>query len=63
MAGAVVRELVPKLLTFAAISRFEVYGAPDDASANELLAFGAQIYSHWHGLASGQPGSTVAAAD
>jgi quinol monooxygenase YgiN len=52
MAGAVVKELVPKLLGFAAISRFEVYGAPDAQSAATLTSFGAQIYPHWHGLPS-----------
>src|SRR5579871_5318560 len=33
LSGTVVRDLVPKLLAFASISRFEVYGSPDEASA------------------------------
>jgi len=52
LASAVVQELVPKLLTFAAIARFEVYGNPDAQSAAGLKAFGAEIYPHWQGLAS-----------
>jgi quinol monooxygenase YgiN len=52
LAGAVVHELVPKLLAFATISRFEVYGVLDGPSAMTLSSFGAEIYRHWHGLAS-----------
>ena len=52
LAGAVVRELVPKLLAFAKIDRFEVYGALDEQSAPALKSFGAQIYRHWQGLPS-----------
>jgi quinol monooxygenase YgiN len=52
LAGAVVQELVPKLLAFATISRFEVYGIPDAQSAAALSSFGAEIYGHWHGLRS-----------
>lgn len=54
LAGAVVQELVPKLLAFATISRFEVYGTPDVQSAAALRSFGAEIYRHWHGLQSQQ---------
>jgi quinol monooxygenase YgiN len=54
LAGPVVRELVPKLLAFATISRFGVYGDPDTQSAAALSSFGAQIYRHWHGLPSQQ---------
>lgn len=57
MASHVVQELVPKLLTFSTIERFEVYGAPDAESAAGLRSMGAQIYSHWHGLPSRQPSS------
>lgn len=63
LQSAVVREWVPKIVAFATISRFEVYGTPNEASAKELSAFGAKIYQHWHGLPSQQSGSTVAAAD
>jgi len=54
LAGAVVQKLVPKLLTFATISRFEVYGIPDAQSAAALTSLGAEIYPHWHGLGSRQ---------
>jgi quinol monooxygenase YgiN len=40
MASSVVHELVPKLLGFATLSRFEVYGAPDEASAATLSSIG-----------------------
>jgi len=52
LGSAVVKELVPKLLTFAAISRFEVYGNPDAQSAAALKSFGAEIYQHWRGVPS-----------
>jgi quinol monooxygenase YgiN len=52
MAGPVVRELVPKLLASATVSRFEVYGDPGAQAAATLSSFGAQIYQHWHGLPS-----------
>jgi len=63
LSSTVVRELVPKLLAFATISRFEVYGNPDEPSAAGLLAFGAQIYRHWQGLPSQQSGTSSTAAD
>jgi len=50
LASAVVQELVPKVLNFAAIARFEVYGSPDAESAAALKSFGAEIYPHWRGL-------------
>jgi quinol monooxygenase YgiN len=62
LTGPVVRELVPKVLTFATITRFEVYGEPDDESATTLSAFGAEIYRHWHGLPQ-RSGSSSKAAD
>ena len=61
MASSVVRELVPKLLGFATLSRFEVYGAPDEASAATLSSIGAEIYRHWHGLESHRAASATAA--
>jgi len=60
LASAVVKELVPKILAFSAISRFEVYGAPDPQSAAALQSFGAQIYPHWHGLPAQQSATTAA---
>lgn len=50
LASAVVGELLPKLLEFAAISRFEVYGTPDAQSAAVLTSVHAEIYPHWRGL-------------
>ena len=50
LAGPVVQELVPKLLMFSTIKRFEVYGTPDAQSAAALTSMGAQIFGHWHGL-------------
>jgi quinol monooxygenase YgiN len=54
LAGPVVQELVPKLLTFSTIKRFEVFGTPDAQSAAALTSMGAQIFGHWHGLVSQQ---------
>lgn len=54
LAGAVMKELVPKLLTFATLNRFEVCGAPDEQSAATLKSHGAEIYPHWQGLPSQQ---------
>jgi len=54
LAGPVVQELVPKLLMFSAIKRFEVYGTPDAQSAATLASMGAQIFGHWHGLPARQ---------
>jgi len=61
MASSVVHELVPKLFQLAKMSRFEVYGAPDDQSAARLTSIGAQIYNHWHGLESHRSASATAA--
>ena len=63
MTSPVVHELVPKLLAFATVSRFEVYGVPDQASATALTTFGAEIYRHWHGLASQRSAAASSAAD
>ena len=52
LSGAVVKELVPKLLTVAKIERFEVYGTPDDQSATVLKGVGAEMFAHWQGLPS-----------
>ncbi|MBV8208021.1 MAG: antibiotic biosynthesis monooxygenase [Acidobacteria bacterium] len=50
MSGPVVQQLVPRLLTFGRIERFEVYGTPDPQSAAALESMGAVIYRHWSGL-------------
>ena len=59
LASSVVRELVPKLLGFSTMSRFEVYGAPDEQSAATLASVGAEIFRHWHGLESHQSSSAA----
>lgn len=50
LAGHVVQQLVPKLLGFARLARFEVYGAPSAQGAAALEAFGAEIFRHWSGI-------------
>ena len=62
MEGAVVTELVPKLLAFSAISGFEVYGMPDAQSAAALKSLGAEIFSHWQGL-PGQASASSSGGD
>jgi quinol monooxygenase YgiN len=62
LASSVVGELVPKLLGFATLDRFEVYGTPDEQSAAILASVGAEIFRHWHGLESHRPIATGTAA-
>ena len=50
LTGPVVRELVPKLLETAQITRFEVYGDPGPKAAEMLAGFGAEIFHVRHGL-------------
>src|SRR5215472_18621819 len=61
LASSVVHELVPKILGFAALTRFEVYGVPDEAAVARLSAIGAQIYRHWHGIHSQSEAASTAA--
>ena len=63
LAGAEVKELIPKLLAFGTIRRFEVYGDPDVPTEATLASFGAEIYRHWQGFASQPPGTASSAAD
>ena len=62
LASSVVKELVPKLLALATITRFEVYGAPDPQSAAALKSLGAQIFSHWHGIRPQQSSTAISGA-
>jgi quinol monooxygenase YgiN len=62
LASAVVHELVPKLLQLATLTRFEVYGVPDEAAVARLTLIGAEIYRHWHGLGSLESGAASTAA-
>ena len=48
--GAVVQELVPKLLGTASIAGFEVYGNPGPKATEILAAFGAEIFEFQIGL-------------
>jgi len=50
MTGAVVRELVPKLLEVSSLKRFEVYGDPGPKAAEALAGVGAEIFQFWEGL-------------
>lgn len=50
LAGPVVRELVPKLLESASVTRFEVNGDPGAEATAVLKGFGAEIFRHWLGL-------------
>jgi quinol monooxygenase YgiN len=48
--GPVVKDLVPKLLQTATLSRFEVYGDPGPKAAETLKGIGAEIFTVWRGL-------------
>jgi quinol monooxygenase YgiN len=48
--GAVVQELVPKLLENASVAGFEVYGDPGAQLTEMLAAFGAEIFGRWQGM-------------
>jgi quinol monooxygenase YgiN len=47
LAGPVVQVYVPKVLTVAELSSFEVYGDPGPKASAMLAGFGAKIFSHW----------------
>ncbi|MEO8725066.1 MAG: antibiotic biosynthesis monooxygenase [Acidobacteriaceae bacterium] len=49
MTGPIVQELVPKLLAFSSLSRFEVYGDPGPKAAPMLAGVGAEVFEVWHG--------------
>ena len=49
MAGRVVQEFVPKLLEFAVITRFEVYG-DTGASTAMLTRAGATLFPFWQAI-------------
>jgi hypothetical protein len=48
--GAVVRDLVPKLLEVSSIDSFHVYGDPGPKAAEALTGIGAEIFPFWLGL-------------
>jgi quinol monooxygenase YgiN len=50
LSGPVVTELVPKLLEFSGVRRFEVYGEPNPKLTEALAKFGAKIFPVWRGL-------------
>lgn len=50
LTGAVVQELVPRILEVSTISGFEVYGNPGPQAAEMLTGLGAEIFEPWHGF-------------
>jgi quinol monooxygenase YgiN len=48
--GPAVRELVPQLVQFASPTRMEIYGEPGPQVAALAAAFGAEIFTSWHGF-------------
>jgi len=50
MTGSVVQQLVPKILQYSSIDRFEVYGNPGAKAAAMLVGVGAEIFGPWHSL-------------
>jgi len=52
-AGPAVQQGVPKLITTADVSGFQVYGDPGPKAKEMLGGFGAEIFSYWHGVGSG----------
>jgi quinol monooxygenase YgiN len=48
--GPVVQQLVPKMIQYVTVDRFEVYGDPGPQAAPMLANFGAQVFEHWGGL-------------
>ena len=51
MTGDVVTRLVPKLLEYSQLTRFEVYGDPGREGADLLRKAGAEIFPDWHAIA------------
>ena len=49
-AGPAVQQGVPKLVKTADVTGFQVYGDPGLKAKEILGGFGAEIFSHWHGL-------------
>jgi len=49
-AGAAVQQGVPKMITTADVSGFQVYGDPGPKAKEMLGGFGAEIFSYWHGV-------------
>lgn len=50
MTGPAVQAGVPRMLEFAKITRFEVYGDPGPKSAQMLTKVGAEIFEVWDGI-------------
>jgi quinol monooxygenase YgiN len=49
-AGPAVQVGVPKLLKTADVASFQIYGEPGPTVREGVGAFGAEIFSYWHGL-------------
>jgi quinol monooxygenase YgiN len=50
LTGPAVKEGVPKILTIASVSCFQVYGEPGPKAKEILAGFGAEIFSYSLGL-------------
>jgi len=48
--GAVVQQLVPKMLQYVTVDRFSVYGDPGPQVGATLANFSAQVFGYWGGL-------------
>jgi quinol monooxygenase YgiN len=48
--GAAVQDLVPKLLAFASVTGFQVYGDPGPEVSQMAAGFGAEIFKYWLGI-------------
>src|SRR5580658_91666 len=50
VSGAVVHQLVPKMLENCSLTSFKVYGDPGPKASDALAKVGAEIAPLWHGL-------------
>jgi quinol monooxygenase YgiN len=53
-AGAAVKELVPELVQFGGVSRFEVYGDPGPEAGAMAAGLGAKTFAYWGGMKKGR---------
>ncbi len=51
LTGPVIRDLVPKALAHASITRFCVFGDPGPEAAQILEHLNAEVFNAWHGFA------------
>jgi len=48
--GPVVLQLVPKIMAFCTVERFEIYGDPGPRVTSIAAGFGAVIFPYWMGI-------------